>query len=364
MRKEVLARDVEDVIGNRIQALEGAFTEQRQFVETKIADIFEAIRLLTVNQALTSGGQGHGNQSPEIHFHDQNRHHRQGNQANYAGMSRLGRVDFPRFDDDCVKDWLFKVEEFFAIDNTPHELRVRLASIHYDKLAAAWHQSVAQSDVDAYVLEDWEQYKILLKGRFEEVLDDLIAELKRLHETYGIRNYHAKFELIRNRVKLSESYLVCAYLAGLNTDTQMHVRMFQPKSVRECLLLGRLYETTHPRKTSSTNWSISKGVTSNTSSSKGVLPYQKPFDQKKFLPLGNDKQKEVVRQPQKFLSNEEMSERRAKGLCYYCDEKYTPGHYLNHKKTQLYLLETDDTEEFFEADEEIGNEEEGDIAHI
>ena len=71
-----------------------------------------------------------------------------------------------------------------------------------------------------------------------------------------------------------------------------------------------------------------------------------------------------MRQPQKFLSNEEMSERRAKGLCYYCDEKYTPGHYLNHKKTQLYLLETDDTEEFFEADEEIGNEEEGDIAHI
>lgn len=140
-----------------------------------------------------------------------------------------------------MKGWLFKVEEFFAIDNTPRELRVRLASIHFDQLAAEWHQSVAQSEVDAHVVEDWEQYKRLLKERFEEVLDDPIAELKRLQETEGIAHYHAKFEVIRNRVKLSEEYLVSAYLAGLNTDTQMHVRMFKPKAVRECLMLGRLY---------------------------------------------------------------------------------------------------------------------------
>lgn len=57
MQKEVIGRDVDDSIGNRIQALEEAFTEQRQFVETKIADIFKVIRLLTVNQASTNDGQ-------------------------------------------------------------------------------------------------------------------------------------------------------------------------------------------------------------------------------------------------------------------------------------------------------------------
>lgn len=65
-----------------------------------------------------------------------------------------------------------------------------------------------------------------------------------------------------------------------------------------------------------------------------------------------------------FYLNEEMSDRRAKGLCYYCDEKYTPGHYLKYKKTQLYMLETEN-EEFFEAgDGSKQKEEEGDIAHI
>lgn len=226
-----------------------------------------------------NGEQAPGNFFPmENQTNDLNRRYRQGNHPNYAGMSRLRRVDFPRFNGDCVKDWLFKVEEFFAIDNTAHELRVRLASIHYDQMAAAWHQSVAQSEIDAYALEDWEAYKILLKERFEEVIDDPIAELKRLQETGSISNYHAKFELIRNRVKLNEGYLVSAYLAGLNNDTQMHVRMFQPKTVRECLLLGRLYETAHSRKHSSASWSSNKGMSRNNNSAKGILPYQKPTD--------------------------------------------------------------------------------------
>jgi len=43
----------------------------------------------------------------------------------------------------------------------------------------------------------------------------------------------------------------------------------------------------------------------------------------------------------KFLSQEEMSQRRAKGLCYQCDEKYTLDHYLKHKKTHIYMIEVE-----------------------
>ena len=48
--------------------------------------------------------------------------------------------------------------------------------------------------------------------RFEELFDDPIVELKKLQETNGIVDYHGKFELIKTRVKLSEEYLVSAYL--------------------------------------------------------------------------------------------------------------------------------------------------------
>lgn len=41
-----------------------------------------------------------------------------------------------------MKEWLSKVEQFFFMDRTPEDLKVGLASIHFDGLAYAWHQSV------------------------------------------------------------------------------------------------------------------------------------------------------------------------------------------------------------------------------
>lgn len=112
---------------------------------------------------------------------------------------------------------------FFAIDNTPDDLKVRLSLIHFDGAPSAWHQPIVQSESGSQLLSDWVQYRALIVERFEEVLDDPITELKQLQETEGITEYNEKFELIRSRVKLSEQYLMSAYLAGLRTDTQMHV---------------------------------------------------------------------------------------------------------------------------------------------
>lgn len=310
LMKNTAARDIDGAVLSRFEALEKAIevqTERSARNDERVQELIDTFKLMTNNNPMNASANP---STSETRHHDQYRHHHQGQQPTYTAMTRLARVDFPRFNGDKVKEWLFKAEEFFAIDNTPLDLKVRLASIHFDQTAAAWHQSLAESEQDAYVIEDWEQYKVLLKERFEDVLDDPIAELKRLQETVGINDYHAKFELIRVRMKLSESYLVSNYLAGLNTDTQMHVRMFRPQSVREFLLLGRLYETAHPRKTPSQAWSQGKGTTN---SSKGLLQYQKPSEVKTYNNTGADKPKEGFKQPQKFLTNEEMSDRRAKG---------------------------------------------------
>ena len=40
-----------------------------------------------------------------------------------------------------------------------------------------------------------------------------------------------------------------------------------------------------------------------------------------------------------------MAERRSKGLCYFCDEPYSPNHALTHKKLEIHVLEVSDTEE-------------------
>ena len=256
----------------------------------------------------------------------------------YSSITRIGKVDFPRFDGSQIRDWVFKVEEFFEIDFTPADMKVRMAAIHFDGRASTWHHNMLQTPGPKRWLRDWYVYKSLIMERFEDVLDDPVAELKRLQEMSGIEDYHEKFELIKTRVNLNEEYLVSTYLAGLRLETQMHVRMFDPQSIRQCLVLGRLYEKAHPPHKQPYGGTYTKQVPKK--EFKEPTQQLTPYDQR--MP------------PRKLLSQAELSERRAKGLCFQCDEKYTPDHYLKHKKTQIYILEVEDDVE--ESDMDISTE--------
>lgn len=105
-----------------------------------------------------------------------------------------------------------------------------------------------------------------------------------------------------------------AYFAGLRVDTQMHIRMFQPQTVRQCVLLGRLYETAHPQNNSQSFWNANKPM------SKNSVPFKKDSEMQMTKSLFQDKLNNIPNQPRQFLSSEEMSARRAKGLCYFYDE--------------------------------------------
>ena len=139
----------------------------------------------------------------------------------------------------------------------------------------------------------------------------------------------------------------------------MHIRMFQPVSVRQCLMLGRLYEKAHPKKPFQSGWTQGKSAFAG----KGLLPIKKEPDGKPALITSPEKPREF--QPQKFLTQEEMSKRRAAGLCYFCDEKYTPGHYMKHKKTQLFVMEVEEEEGLTPEEQEmIAEQNQEEIAQI
>ncbi|CAA7019723.1 unnamed protein product [Microthlaspi erraticum] len=352
--KESILGEIESALGPRLEEmynrhndLEEKMDKQLHKIDKDLAGMFDAIRSLSDNVASSSPNPSPDNNSPSFSppgpttTHDSHRP-RPTPSTPYSGMTRLAKIEFPRFSGDRFQEWLFQAEQFFSIDNTPEDLKVNIASVHFDGLAANWHQSIVQSELGQSVLSSWPAYKLRLHERFEDILDDPILELKRLQETNGIVEYHGRFELLRTRVNFSEDYLVRHYLAGLQTETQMHVRMFQPTSVRQCLLLGRLYEQAHPKK-----------------------PQFFRRKDSEMRPTQVEKTPEKEYAPQKFLTNAEMVQRRKDGLCYYCPEKYTPGHFLKHKKTQLFMIETGE-EDDLEAAPEIQNEEEEaiDIATI
>ncbi|KAG7564329.1 hypothetical protein ISN44_As10g010980 [Arabidopsis suecica] len=106
--------------------------------------------------------------------------------SSYAALNMLEKADFLRFNGDNIEDWLFRIEQFFLIDRTPEELKVGIASIHFNDIAATLHQSIVQSMWWKHVRHDWWNYKLMLQVKYNQHVEDSIAKLKLLQETEEI----------------------------------------------------------------------------------------------------------------------------------------------------------------------------------
>nr|GEY34178.1 hypothetical protein [Tanacetum cinerariifolium] len=63
------------------------------------------------------------------------------NGANTSGTyGRLTKIEFPKFDGDDVLSWLYRVNNFFDMDNIVDEQKIRLVSMHMFGKALNWHQ--------------------------------------------------------------------------------------------------------------------------------------------------------------------------------------------------------------------------------
>nr|KYP37825.1 hypothetical protein KK1_040968 [Cajanus cajan] len=254
-----------------------------------------------------------------------------GGESSYSCNTRLARLDFPRFNGDGIKQWLIQCETFFSVDNTPEDYKVRLAVVHFEGKALQWHSAYVKT-VGLENLPSWLEYTRILLDRFGEICEDPMADLMKLRQKSSITEYHEEFDSIVSHVELSEAHQLSCFLGGLKQDVQMMVRMFQPDSVRKVFSLAKIYEAS----------------TLSNPQFKPILKNQKPqFSSKP--PILSNPSKPAESTPMKAktfrnLSPAYMSEKRAKGLCYFCDEPFTAEHGLTHKKLQIHVMEIDDGE--------------------
>ena len=185
------------------------------------------------------------------------------------------------------------------------------------------------------------------------------------------------FEEFLNKVDLPEDYATSCFLSGLKPEIQLTVRMFMPKNVQHARILAKIEEA--KISVQSKGKVISKPFV-NYSDRSNTLPFHVNVpshkwktDSKAVLPLptlpalpSNERQQEwSAKRPFRRLSRAEMDEKRAKGLCFWCDERFTAGHRCGSK--QFHRLEvwddTPDKEETDTEDEENAIDE-GQLAHI
>lgn len=97
-----------------------------------------------------------------------------------------------------MKDWLYKCDQFFLLDETPSESRVRLASIYLEGLALQWHLNYMRARFDQYPL--WPQYATYVRRRFGDLNEDPLSELIQVKHSGSVQAYIDAFELARTQV--------------------------------------------------------------------------------------------------------------------------------------------------------------------
>jgi len=145
--------------------------------------------------------------------------------------------------------------------------------------------------------------------------------LTRLRQTSNVISYKGQFEALFNRIRdLSKNHKLSYFLSGLRDEIRLLIKMLNPKTLNEAFGLAKIQE---------------KYVISSKKFLKSSpLEVTKPSI---LEPRPDTRLDSKFKLPLQKLSPAQMEERRKKGLCFNCDEKFQLGHHC--KSAKLFLLE-------------------------
>ncbi|KAL4366769.1 hypothetical protein GQ457_05G003480 [Hibiscus cannabinus] len=258
-------------------------------------------------------------------------------------VPRYSKMEFPTY--DGVGDplgWLKRCEKFFGNQRTNEDDKVGLAAFHLLGEAQLWFDQVEEEEADL----DWGRFKECCHVRFGPPMsNNPLGELANLKQTGTVEEYQSQFQSLLARISdLKPRQQVDLFTAGLVEELRIDIEMQQPGNLGVAMNMARTLE--RKQKASSKlssrtnlNWPTSPNIGNNP-----TIPTTKSFNAKGggqlVKPVGNSNKVGSSAPFIKRLTRTEMAERRAKGLCYNCDESYS----LGHKCKRLFWIEVPDYE--------------------
>ncbi|CAA0830167.1 Unknown protein, partial [Striga hermonthica] len=226
--------------------------------------------------------------------------------------------------------WLSRATQYFEINDVPRYERVQFAAYHLDGKANVWWQWILHKNHDEHMR--WRDFERELITRFgSSVYYDYDEALSKIKQAGSLWDYQREFERIASRVRnWPESALVGAFVGGLKVELVAEVRMDRPRSMRASMESARLHED----HLAAVRKARPSGVRGEPRRTHVATEEQVPRTERKSLG-------EVVLTTSNVLTDDEMQRRREKGLCYTCNEKFTPGHKCKGKEVFLLEFEED-----------------------
>jgi len=193
---------------------------------------------------------------------------------------------------------------------------------------------------------NWSEFTQAVLHRFRPTdYEDPSEALTSLRQTSTVNIYQTEFKKLSQRIdNLPENYLVGYFIVRLCDEIRLDVKVKQSRTLLDAIGVARLVEEGTPLQRKSTLVFQTIGVAAhqknNPSISVGLLgppPITKP---NQTSPGGF-----------KRITSQEAKDRRARGLCFYCDEKFIPGHRC--QRPQVFMIEDNSTVEELQVDDTI-----------
>nr|GFA34758.1 hypothetical protein [Tanacetum cinerariifolium] len=193
-----------------------------------------------------------------------------------------------------------------------------------------------------------------ISARFSNTMfEDPLEELVSLNQTCTLHDLNTAFDALLNKVNLTESQAISLYLKALSPDIKGMVKMFRPRTLHEAYGLAKTQALNNESLEEKIN--KGKGNSGNTRnySNFNITP---PLNASKLPLLPTPKlAKTTFTKPNggpRRLTSKELEYKRVKGECFWCTEKFVPGHKCPRNRNQVYVIEMEDDDD--EETEEIG----------
>ncbi|CAM8982118.1 unnamed protein product [Rhodiola kirilowii] len=269
---------------------------------------------------LTSVGNGSGvTQYPP--YHDPP--HQAYDELNQRHL-RTPRIDVPIFSGNGVVGWLYQINRYFHINHTPPDQMLESAPLFMAGDALLWFQ---WKDITGQV-SSWAKLSQDIHRRFgpSEYYDAEVA-INQLTQHTSVQTYIAEFEkLSASAPRLVGPNLLSRFIAGLKEDIRHELVIFKPHDLDKAMGLARVIED-------------------KILSQRRLSPCT-PSSKPPYRPYPESPRPNTNPLPIKRLTPTEMAARRAKGLCFNCDENFTPGHVCRPRFQCLLMEDLGDTDGF------------------
>jgi hypothetical protein len=206
------------------------------------------------------------------------------------------------------------MEQFFDLHNVPHTQKVQIASLYLEPNQFVWYRWICSRKS----LITWTIFTEEMIAHYEDTRSNtFFSQLINLKQKGSVTEHIENFQRLNIKVtNIPDEHLIDVFIGTLKDNIQHEVRLWEPKSLENAFKVARNVESKNmAMATRRTNPNIYRE--NNAPSSKTPQPTR--------------------------LTPQQLEERKEKGLCFNCDNKYSKGHKCGEKK--LFYIDCEEEEE-------------------